>query len=54
MVTILIIAAFRRAALTREEELIRGRHLFQYGYPKVWCLLEGGAYLRPSESLFEI
>ena len=53
MVAILIIAAFRGAALTREEALIRGRHLLQYGYPKVWCLLEGGAYLRPSESLFE-
>ena len=41
MVTILISAAFRGAAL------LRGRRLFQCGYPKVRRLLEGGAYLRP-------
>ena len=42
--TILINAAFRDAALIRGEVLIRGKHLFQYGYPKMWRLLEGGAY----------
>ena len=26
--------------------LIRGRRLFQCGHPKMWSLLEGGAYLR--------
>ena len=40
MVTIVISAAFRGAAL------IRGRHLFQCGHPEVRRLLEGGAYLR--------
>ena len=40
MVTILISAAFRSAALVRGEALIRGRHLFQCGHPKEWCLFE--------------
>ena len=47
MVNILISTAFRGVALIRGEVLIRGRHLFQCRYPKVWRLLEGGAYLRP-------
>ena len=41
MVTILISASFRGVAL------IRGRRLFQCGYPKMWRILEGGAYFRP-------
>ena len=41
MVSILIITAFRDAALIRE------RRLFQCGYPKVRWLLEDDAYLRP-------
>ena len=54
IVTILISAAFRGAALIRGNALIRGMRLFQCGYPKVWLLLErrrlleGGAYLRSS------
>ena len=40
--------AFRGATLIRGEALIRGRRLFQCGYPKVRRLLEGGAYLRPA------
>ena len=40
MLAVLISAAFRDAAF------ITGRPLFQCGYPKVWRLLEGGAYLR--------
>ena len=47
IVTILITATFRGATLIREKTLIRGRLLFQCGYPKVWCLLEGGTYLGP-------
>ena len=47
IVTILISAAFGGAALVRGEALIRGRRLFQCGYPKVRHLLKGGAYLRP-------
>ena len=35
------------AAYIREKELITERHFFQYGYPKVWHLLQGSAYLRP-------
>ena len=46
MVTILISAAFRDAASVRGERLIRGRRLFQCGYPRVQHLLEDGAYLR--------
>ena len=46
MVNILIGAAFRGAALIKREALIRGKRLFQCGYPKVQRLLEGGiAYL---------
>ena len=45
-VTILICAAFEGAALVRGEALIRARHLFQCGYPKMRRLSEGGAYLR--------
>ena len=30
----------------RREVLIRGRRLFQCGYAKAWCLLEGDSYLR--------
>ena len=41
IVTILISAAFRGALP------IRGRRLFQYGYPKVRRLLENCAYLTP-------
>ena len=48
METFLISAAFKGAVLIKGETLTRGRRLFQGGYPKVWCLLEGGAYLRPS------
>ena len=40
MVAVLISAAFRDVAF------IRGRPLFQCGYPKVRRLLAGGAYLR--------
>ena len=40
IVTIRISTTFRGALL------IRGKHLFQCGYPKVWLLLEGDAYLR--------
>ena len=47
MVTILISAAFKGATLVRGEALIRGRRLFLCGYPNVWHLLEGEAYLRP-------
>ena len=47
MLTILISAAFRCAAFIRGESLIRGRRLFLGGYPKVRCLLEDNAYLRP-------
>ena len=47
MVPTLISAAFRDAALIRGEVFIRGRYLFQRGYPKVSRLLEGGPYLRP-------
>ena len=45
-VAILISAAFRGVALITGETLIRGRHLFQCGYPKARHLLECGAYLR--------
>ena len=38
IVTILISATLIGVALTREEALIRGRSLFQCGYPKVWRL----------------
>ena len=48
MVTILINTTFRRGVSIRGEALIRGKHLFQSGYPKVLCLLEGNTYLRPS------
>ena len=41
MVTILISAAFRGAALISGEARIRGRRLFLCGYPKVRRLLEG-------------
>ena len=41
MVTILISAAFIVGAL------IRGRPLFQCGYPEGQRLLEDGAYLKP-------
>ena len=51
MVTILISAAFRGAALIRREALTRGRRLFECGYPKVRRLLEGGVYLRPDTYL---
>ena len=44
MVTILISAAFRGAALIREEALVRGRCLFQCRHPKERRLLEDGAY----------
>ena len=47
IVTILINTAFRGAALTRGEALMRGRRLFQCEYPKMLHLLEGGAYLTP-------
>ena len=47
IVTILTNAVFTGAAL-RGEVFIRGRCLFLCGYPKVRCLLEGGAYLRSS------
>ena len=40
MVTILISAAFRGAALIRGEALIRARRLVQCGYPKVRRLFE--------------
>ena len=54
IVTILIIATFRGAALIREKALIRGRLLFQCGYPKVWCLLEGGHLFETRRLLEEI
>ena len=47
IVTILISAVFRDAALFRGEARIRGRRLFQCGYPEVQRLSEGGTYLRP-------
>ena len=34
-------------AFIRGEAHIRGRRLFQRGYPKLRLFLEGGAYLRP-------
>ena len=40
LVTFLIRAAFRGAALIRGEALIKGRRLFQCGYLKVRRLLE--------------
>ena len=40
MVTILISATFRSAALIREEALIRERHLFQCGHPNERCLIQ--------------
>ena len=41
MATILINAAFGDVVLSSGGEvLIRGRCLFQYGYPKVQCLFE--------------
>ena len=40
MVTILVSAASRGVVLIRGEALIRGRHLFQCGYPKVRYLFE--------------
>ena len=45
MLTILISAAFKSAALTRREALIRGKRLFECGYPKVPRSLEDDAYL---------
>ena len=45
MVTILISVAFKSAALTRREALIRGKWLFECGYPKVPRSLEDDAYL---------
>ena len=45
--TFLISIVFKGAALIRGEPLIRGRRLFQCGYPKVRHLLESSAYLRP-------
>ena len=47
IVTILVSVTFRVAGLIKGEALIRGRRLFQCGYPKVRHLLEGSAYLRP-------
>ena len=47
MVTILISAAVRGAPLFRGGVLIKGRRLFQCGYPKVRGLLEGGVFLKP-------
>ena len=47
IIIIIISAVFRGAALIRREPLIRGRRLFQCGYPKVWRLLESAVYLRP-------
>ena len=47
IVTILISAIFRGAALIRGETLIRRRRLFHCGFPEVCRLLEGSAYLRP-------
>ena len=46
IVTILICTSFRGATLIEGETLIRGRRLFQCGYPNLWRLLEGGAYQR--------
>ena len=40
LVTILTRTVFRDAALVRGKTLIRGRCLFQCGYPKVQCLFE--------------
>ena len=45
MVTTLTSAAFIGVALIRGEVLIRGRRLFQCGYPKVWRLLEEILYI---------
>ena len=47
IVTILISAALRGEVLIRGEALIRRRRLIRCGYPKIRCLLGGGAYLRP-------
>ena len=44
VVTIRLSTTFRGA-------LLRGKRLFQCGYPKVWHLLEGDAYLRPGAYL---
>ena len=47
IVTILMNAVYSGAELTRGEELIKGRGLFQCGYPKVRRLLQDGTYLMP-------
>ena len=47
MAITLISAAFSGVMLIIGEALISKRHLFQCGYPKAQCLLEGDAYLRP-------
>ena len=47
VVTILISAVLRGAALISGQAFIRARRLFQCGYPKVRRLLKDGAYLRP-------
>ena len=47
-ITILISAASSlNAVLIKEDALIRGKRLIQYGHPKMRRLIEGGAYLRP-------
>ena len=46
--------AFRGATLIREAVLIRGRHLFQWGYPKVRRLFEDQRLLEGQRLLEEI
>ena len=38
---------FGLASSFKDAALIRGRGLFQYGYTKVRCLLNGSVYLEP-------
>ena len=47
MITVLMNAAFLGATLIRGEALIRGKRLFQCGYPKMSSLLEGALIWGP-------
>ena len=49
----LISAVFRGAVLISGEALIRGRRLFQYGYPKMWRLFEARRLLEEVRLLSE-
>ena len=53
VVTILISATFRGGALIRGETLIRVRHVFQCGYPKVRRLFEARDLLQETRLFLE-